>query len=302
MLVLETIEDTQAACRALRRAGRSIGLVPTMGALHQGHLSLVRAAKATCDATVVSIFVNPAQFAPNEDLANYPRTFDADRAFLEREGVDLVFAPTVAEMYPPGASTWVEVADLGNRGEGASRPGHFRGVATVVCKLFHIVGPSHAFFGQKDAAQLAVLRKMVADLDFDLKIVGCPTVREADGLAMSSRNKYLSADERRQALVIGRALRIALNLAASGETSAAELIAAMRSVMALDPDVKTDYISVANPATLEEIQDVRDGGLLAIAAVVGTTRLIDNVLIDPSSDDAKAGINVSEQDLSAARR
>jgi len=301
MLVLETIEDAQSACRALRRAGRSIGLAPTMGALHQGHLSLVRAAKATCDATVVSIFVNPAQFGANEDLANYPRAFDADCEALEREGVDLVFAPSVAEMYPAGASTWVEVADLGDRGEGASRPGHFRGVATVVSKLFHIVGPSHAFFGQKDAAQLAVLRKMAADLNFDLKIVGCPTVREADGLAMSSRNRFLSVDDRRQALVIGRALRVAANLAASGQTSAAALIAAMRSVMALEPEVKTDYISVADPETLEEIPDIARGGLLAIAAVVGTTRLIDNIPIEHSPAGAKSEIKALEESLSAAR-
>ena len=302
MLVLETIEDTQSACRALRRAGRLIGLVPTMGALHAGHLSLVRAAKAACDATVVSIFVNPTQFAPNEDLAKYPRTFEADREALEREGVDLLFAPSAAEMYPAGASTWVEVAGLGDRGEGASRPGHLRGVATIVSKLFHIVGPSHAFFGQKDAAQLAVLRKMVADLNFDLKIVGCPTVREADGLAMSSRNHFLSAGERRQALAIGRALRTAANLAESGKTSAAQLITAMRSVMALQPEVKIDYVSVADPDTLEEIEDVRHGGLLAIAAIVGTTRLIDNILIDAPPADDEIGISVSEEDLSAAGR
>jgi len=275
--------------------------VPTMGALHQGHLSLVRAAKSQCDATVVSIFVNPTQFAPNEDLAKYPRTFEADRGSLEREGVDLVFAPSLTEMYPAGASTWVEVDDLSTRGEGASRPGHLRGVATVVSKLFHIVGPSHAFFGQKDAAQLAVLRKMVTDLNFDLKIVGCPTVREADGLAMSSRNKFLAASERRQALVIDRALRIATKLAASGETSAAVLSSAMRKVLATEPQVKIDYASVANPDTLEEIQDVARGGLLAIAAVVGTTRLIDNVLIGSSLEDEKTDINASEEDVSVAR-
>jgi pantoate--beta-alanine ligase len=265
----------------LRHAGKSIGLVPTMGALHEGHLSLVKASRAACDATVASIFVNPTQFGPNEDLAKYPRTFEADCAALEREGVDLVFAPGVAEMYPAGACTWVEVEGVGSRGEGASRPGHMRGVATIVAKLFHIVGPTHAFFGQKDAAQLAVLRKMVLDLNFDLRIVGCPVVREADGLAMSSRNRFLSVEERRQALVIARALRAARDLAASGETSAQKLIDAMRAEMATEPRVRVDYVSMVNRDTLEDIEDVQGGAMLAIAALVGTTRLIDNTLLEP---------------------
>jgi len=279
MLVLDTIEETRSACRALRRAGRLVGLVPTMGALHPGHLSLVRAAKAACDATVVSIFVNPTQFAPHEDLEKYPRAFAADRDALEREGVDILFAPAVAEMYPPGASTWVEVGGLSDRGEGAFRPGHFRGVATIVSKLFHIVGPSHAFFGQKDAAQLAVLRRMAADLNFDLEIVGCPTVREADGLAMSSRNKFLSPEERRQAAVIPRALRAACDLAAGGETRAPKLIDAMRSVMATEPQIHVEYVSAVDPGTLRDLDEMdgEAGGMLAIAALVGTTRLIDNV-------------------------
>jgi pantoate--beta-alanine ligase len=283
MLVLETIRETQLACRALRLAGKSIGLVPTMGALHEGHLSLVRASRAACDATVASIFVNPTQFGANEDLAKYPRTFEADCAALEREGVDLVFAPSVAEMYPAGACTWVEVEGIGSRGEGASRPGHLRGVATVVSKLFHITGPTQAFFGQKDAAQLAVLQKMVLDLNFDLEIVGCPIVREADGLAMSSRNRFLSAEQRRQALVIARALRAGCDLAASGEVSAQKLVDAMRAVMATEPAVRVDYVSVVDPRTLEDIEEIesaRRGGMLAIAALVGSTRLIDNMLIE----------------------
>jgi len=283
MRVVETIVEMQFACRALRLAGRSLGLVPTMGALHEGHLSLVRAAKSICDSTVASIFVNPTQFGPNEDLSKYPRTFEADRALLEKEGVDLVFAPGVAEMYPAGAATWVEVAEVGDRLDGASRPRHFRGVATIVAKLFHIVAPTHAFFGQKDAAQLAVLRKMVRDLNFDLEIVGCPIVREADGLAMSSRNRFLSAEERKQALVIKRALRAASDLAARGETSSAKLLTTMRLIMAQEPNARIDYVTVVSPETLEEIEDVRHGGLLAIAAVFGTTRLIDNLLIGAPS-------------------
>jgi len=279
MRVVKAIEEMQFACRALRLTGKSLGSVPTMGALHEGHLSLVRASKSTCDSTVASIFVNPTQFGPNEDLDKYPRTFEADCALLEREGVDLVFAPSVAEIYPAGASTWVEVEGVGDRLEGASRPGHLRGVATIVAKLFHIVAPTHAFFGQKDAGQLAVLRKMARDLNFDLEIVGCPIVREADGLAMSSRNRFLNPEERKQALVISRALRAAFDLTAGGETSTATLLTAMRSVMAQEPDARIDYVTVVSAETLEEIEDVRRGGLLAIAAVIGTTRLIDNILI-----------------------
>jgi len=286
MLVVDTIEDMQAACRGLRRAGRSLGLVPTMGALHAGHLSLVQASKAMCDVTAASIFVNPTQFAPNEDLAKYPRTFEADCAAFQHEEVDLVFAPSAEQMYTVGSSTWVEVEGVGNRGEGSSRPGHMRGVATIVAKLFHIVGPTHAFFGQKDAAQLAVLRKMVDDLNFDLKVVSCPIVREADGLAMSSRNSFLSPEQRRQALVINRALGAAADLVARGETSSRQLLDAMRSVMATEAGVGIDYVSVVNPDSLEDIEDVREGGLLSIAAAVGTTRLIDNVLLAASGRPA----------------
>ncbi len=268
----------QAACRALRHAGKSLGLVPTMGALHAGHLSLVKASKATCDSTAVSIFVNPTQFGPNEDLAKYPRTFEADCALLEAEGVDLIFAPIVDEMYPTGASTWVEVEGEGDRLEGASRPGHLRGVTTVVSKLFHIVAPTHAFFGQKDAAQLAVLRKMVRDLRFDLQIVGCPIVREPDGLAMSSRNRYLSPEERQQALVLSRALRAASDLVARGGTSSTPLLETMRAVFATEPAARVDYITVVDPDTLLTIEDIAHGGMLAVAAYFGATRLLDNVL------------------------
>src|SRR5271157_3116378 len=199
MRVCNTIEQMRAACRAARR-GKRLGFVPTMGALHEGHLSLVRAARTSCDIVAASIFVNPTQFGPNEDLAKYPRSFERDRELLEKEGVELLFAPSVEEMYPEGAVTWVVVEELSGKLDGRSRPGHFRGVTTVVAKLFHIVEPDVAFFGQKDAAQLAIIRRMVRDLNVPVEIVGCPIVREADGLAMSSRNAYLNPEQRKQAL------------------------------------------------------------------------------------------------------
>jgi pantoate--beta-alanine ligase len=197
MRVCIGIEEMRSACRRAQSEGKRLGLVPTMGALHEGHLSLVRAAKASCDVVAASIFVNPAQFGPNEDLAMYPRRFDLDRRLLEQEEVDLLFAPSVEEMYPQGAVTWVTVEELSDKLDGRSRPGHFRGVTTVVAKLFHVVGPDAAFFGQKDAAQVAIIRRMVRDLNLRVEIVACPIVREADGLAMSSRNLYLSPEERK---------------------------------------------------------------------------------------------------------
>ena len=279
MRIVKTIAEAQSACARLRREGRILGLVPTMGALHEGHLSLVRAARAASDVVVVSIFVNPTQFGPNEDFSKYPRTFETDCAMLEREGVDLIFAPTVDEMYPAGASTFVVVEGVSDRLDGASRPGHFRGVTTVVSKLFHIIEPHKAFFGQKDAAQVAVLRKIVRDLNFPLKMVVCPIVREGDGLALSSRNRYLSETERGQALVLNRALKAVGDAAASWEKSAQRLVEIARAVLAEEPDVRVDYISVVDPDTLEDVADVRGGALVAVAALVGTTRLIDNILL-----------------------
>ena len=279
MRILKTIAEAQSACARLRGEGRILGLVPTMGALHEGHLSLVRAARAVSDVVVVSIFVNPTQFGPNEDFSKYPRTFEADCAMLERAGVDLIFAPTVDEMYPAGASTFVVVEGVSDRLDGASRPGHFRGVTTVVSKLFHIIGPHTAFFGQKDAAQVAVLRKMVRDLNFPLQIVVCPIVREADGLALSSRNRYLSKTERGEALVLHRALKAVEDATVSGEKSAQRLVEIARAVFAEEPGVRVDYISVVDPDTLEDVADVRDGALVAVAAFVGSTRLIDNILL-----------------------
>jgi pantoate--beta-alanine ligase len=279
MLIAKTIAEARAAVGKLRADGRCIGLVPTMGALHDGHLSLVRAAKAHCSAVVATIFVNPTQFAPGEDFAKYPRTFEADCALLEAEGVDALFAPEAAEIYPEGASTVVEVEGISDRLDGASRPGHFRGVATVVAKLFNIIQPNHAFFGQKDAAQVAVLRRMVRDLDFNLEMVVCPTVREADGLAMSSRNRYLSAEERGQALVLGRALRRIEARIAARVVSAAALIDAGYAVLAAEPEIRVDYLRIVDPETLEDVPDVSAGALVAVAAVVGPARLIDNLVV-----------------------
>jgi pantoate--beta-alanine ligase len=281
MRIVSTIAEARGAVRALRTNGRSIGLVPTMGALHAGHVSLVRAAREQCDAVVVSIFVNPTQFGPNEDFAKYPRTWDADCALLESEGVDLILAPIATEMYPAGASTFVEVEGVSDRLDGASRPGHFHGVSTVVAKLFHIVSPDKAFFGQKDAAQVAVLRKMVRDLNFDLELVVCPSVREADGLALSSRNRYLSVEERRQALVLSRALQRVEERVAQGVLDAATLIDDALAVLASEPGIRLDYFKVVDPDTLEDVADVRNSALAAIAVFVGPTRLIDNAVIAP---------------------
>jgi len=257
-----------------------------MGALHEGHLSLVRAARGNCDVVAASIFVNPTQFGPNEDLGKYPRSFERDCELLEREGVGLVFAPPVEEMYPKGeleASTWVTVEGLSGKLDGRSRPGHFRGVTTVVSKLFHIIQPEAAFFGQKDAAQVAVIRKMVRDLNFAIEIVICPIVREPDGLAMSSRNAYLDAAQRKKALVLSRSLRRVEKLAAAGEQNAGKLSAAGRQEFAAEPDVRLDYFEIVNPETLDPVEDVSAGALVAVAAYVGETRLIDNVLLRPDA-------------------
>jgi pantoate--beta-alanine ligase len=284
MEILRTIDEVRRACKELKRGDRTLGLVPTMGALHEGHLSLVRAAKAGCDAVSVTIFVNPTQFAPNEDFAAYPRTFEADCAMLEREGVDVLFAPLPEEMYPVGAETFVDVPDVGGRLDGASRPGHFRGVATVVAKLFNIFRPEQAFFGQKDAAQVAVLRTMVRDLNFDVEMVVCPTVREVDGLAMSSRNRNLSAEERKWASALGHSLRRIETAAAKGERDAAKLRDDLRDELETAHSIRLDYAEIVDPRTLEPVSGVTDGALVAVAAWVGKTRLIDNVLIGAESE------------------
>jgi len=252
-----------------------------MGALHEGHLSLVRAANAKCDSVAVSIFVNPTQFGPKEDLAKYPRQFERDCELLKKEGVAVVFAPSVEEMYPKGEVTWVVVEGLSEKLDGRSRPGHFRGVTTVVSKLFHIVEPDVAFFGQKDAAQSAIIRRLVRDLNFPVKIVICPIVREPDGLAMSSRNAYLQPDERVRALALQRSLRHVQEQFRAGERGAHKLIAAATDVFAQEPQVRLDYLEVVDPDTLEPVEAISRPTLVAVAAYVGTTRLIDNVVLEP---------------------
>ena len=273
----------KAACREIKRSGKSLGFVPTMGALHQGHASLVRASTAKCDATIVSIFVNPLQFGPTEDLNKYPRALERDSKLLEQLGTDVLFAPSASEMYPADATTHVEVGELSERLDGLSRPGHFHGVATVVAKLFEIVRPDFAFFGQKDAAQVAVLRRMVRDLNMDVELVVCPIVREADGLAMSSRNAYLSAEERKQALVLHRALRSVQDAVASGEWNADRLIEVGKSAIAHEPAARLDYFAIVDPDSLEPVADISRGALVAAAAFIGTTRLIDNIVLPPDS-------------------
>jgi pantoate--beta-alanine ligase len=286
MKQVSMIQEVRATCAEARAAGKSIGFVPTMGALHEGHLSLVRAAKAQTDLAVVSIFVNPTQFGPKEDFSKYPRDLERDRRLLSAEKADLLFTPAIEEIYPAGSATFVNVEGLSERGEGRSRPGHLRGVATVVSKLFHIVQPDLAFFGQKDAAQLAVIRRMVRDLAFPLTIVGCPIVREPDGLAMSSRNAYLSPEERKSALVLYRALLQVQHAYDRGERRVSALVAAAGQVFATRPEVKLDYVEITDPATLEAVETVHRVALVAVAAKVGTTRLIDNMLL-PGSHEAQ---------------
>ncbi|HSY36114.1 MAG TPA: pantoate--beta-alanine ligase [Acidobacteriaceae bacterium] len=279
MQIITTVRQMQQACLKLRRKG-TLGLVPTMGALHDGHLSLVRRAQGECDSVVVSIFVNPTQFAAGEDFETYPRAFEEDCAKLKAAGIDLLIAPSAEEMYAPGAITFVEVPGIGDRLDGASRPGHFRGVATVVAKLFNIVGPDRAYFGQKDAAQVAVLRAMIRDLNFPVQLVACPIVRERDGLAMSSRNRYLSLQDRLRALILHRALETACELLEGGESRAEILQEAISRVFAADEGIRLDYAEIVDPCTLLPIADTSQGALIAVAAWVGSTRLIDNILTE----------------------
>lgn len=280
MEILRTVAELRAWSRLERNdGGNTIGLVPTMGALHAGHASLIRAAAASVGYVAVSIFVNPTQFGPNEDYARYPRTFDADCALAEAEGAEAVFAPAVEELYTEGASTFVEVEGLSNRLDGASRPGHFRGVATVVAKLLIAAEPDRAYFGQKDAAQVAVLRRMVTDLRLASEVVVCPIVRDEDGLALSSRNVYLSPTERSQALALVRSIRKAEALVSSGERHAGTLIEAARNILSAESDVRIDYVELVNWSTLEPAETATPGALFAVAAWVGSTRLIDNAIL-----------------------
>jgi len=279
MLILTSAAEVTAISKEARHAGKSIGFVPTMGALHQGHLSLVRTARAQADVVIASVFVNPTQFGPTEDFSKYPRDPEKDSAMLAAEKCDHLFLPSVEEMYPPGGTTWINVEGLSEKLDGRSRPGHFRGVTTVVAKLFNIVQPDFAFFGQKDAAQVAIVNRMVRDLNFDARIVVCPIVRESDGLAMSSRNAYLNPEQRKQALVLYRALMRVQTLADRGESSSARLKVAGEQVMAEESAVKPDYFEIVNRDTLDPVSDISGGAIVAVAAYVGSTRLIDNILL-----------------------
>jgi pantoate--beta-alanine ligase len=281
MKLVRTAAEMRRLCRTARVGGARLGLVPTMGALHEGHLSLVRAARKNSDVVAASIFVNPTQFGPSEDFSKYPRQLENDSVLLEREGVDLVFAPSAEEMYPEGAVTWVIVEGLSDRLCGKSRPGHFRGVTTVVSKLFHIVEPDAAYFGQKDAAQVAIIRCMVRDLNMPVAIEVCPIIREPDGLAMSSRNAYLSPDERKSALVLNRSLTELRRIFETGERDSAKLIAAAKHEFASESAVRLDYFEIVDPDTLEAEPLITKRVLVAVAAIVGKTRLIDNILLEP---------------------
>jgi len=279
---IHTVAWMKQVAAEAQRNDRLLGLVPTMGALHEGHFSLVRAAQRECSPVVVSIFVNPIQFGPSEDFQKYPRTLDADRAALEKLQVDYVFAPPAEQMYPAGFSTSVNVDGLSDRLEGRARPGHFRGVATVVLKLFEIVQPQFAFFGRKDAQQARIIRQMARDLDLDTDIAVCPIVREKDGLAMSSRNAYLSATDRRAATVLSRSLERARREITGGETDVVRLIAAVRSVLDTEPGVALEYAEIADADTFEPAMTLRKTCYVVLAARVGNTRLIDNALIEPA--------------------
>lgn len=276
MKVVTTLDDLRHACAAL---AEPMGLVPTMGYLHDGHLSLVRRARTECASVAASIFVNPAQFGPSEDLAAYPRDLARDLALLEEAGVDLVWTPTAEIVYPAGFQTWVTVEEMARPLEGAHRPGHFRGVATVVAKLFNAFQPQRAYFGQKDAQQAAVIRQMARDLDFPVEVVICPTVREQDGLAMSSRNAYLSQEQRAAAPVLFRALSAAAMAWAAGQRDAEDLRQLMAGIIDAEPLARRQYVSVADPVTLQELEGPVADALLSMAVVVGTTRLIDNLIL-----------------------
>ena len=276
MMILSTIEELRLAIPLL---DRPLGLVPTMGYLHEGHLSLARQARKDCNSVAVSIFVNPAQFGPNEDLSKYPRDLERDLRMLESVGVDIVWTPTPEVMYPPGYQTWVEVQEVTRPLEGAQRPGHFRGVATVVTKLFNAVQPDKAYFGQKDAQQAAVIRQMTADLNFPVEIVVCPIVREPDGLAMSSRNVYLEPAQRQAATVLYRALHAAKAAYDAGERDAGRLRQTMKETLEAEPLAQMQYVSCADYQTLQELDTVSGTALLSMAVYFGRTRLIDNLVL-----------------------
>jgi pantoate--beta-alanine ligase len=280
MEVAETIESVRAAVRAARGKGERIGLVPTMGALHIGHISLIEAAVKKCDFVVVSIFVNPTQFGPGEDFEKYPRPIEADLDICRKAGVNLVFAPKPRQMYPGENFTWVNVEKLTEPLCGKSRPGHFRGVTTVCAKLFNIIQPDIAFFGQKDAQQAIVIRRMVADLNMPLEIVICPTIREPDGLAISSRNKYLDRQQRQDAAYIYKSIEKCREMVNAGKIETHEIIDEMKKVLRQKPSIEIEYVSIVDSETLEAIERIAGKALVAVAVRLGPARLIDNILID----------------------
>ncbi len=282
-----TVTRLREQVAAVRREDKRIGLVPTIGALHEGHLSLVRAARAECGYTVVSIYVNPSQFGPKEDFAKYPRTLEADLALLTGCGTDLVFAPANEEVYRPGHATWVEVGPIAGPLEGQFRPGHFRGVATVVLKFLGMVQPDAAYFGQKDYQQSLVIRRMAADFDLPVAIRVCPTVREPDGLAISSRNRYLSPSARQQAVVLWKSLELAARLAAEGQRSAEAIAARMRELIGTAADARIDYVALVDPETLQPVETLTGRTLAALAVRIENTRLIDNCILFSSSHARK---------------
>jgi len=281
MILIEKIEEMKFYIRERKKEGKIIGLVPTMGYLHQGHLALIKKAKEDCEVVVVSIFVNPVQFGRGEDYETYPRDLERDRDLCRREGVNVIFTPRVEEMYPQGYSTFVEVeGKLSSILEGASRPGHFRGVVTVLVKLFNIINPDYSYFGEKDYQQVLVVKKMVKDLNFNIQIIVLPTIREEDGLAISSRNSYLNKEERKAAPVLYRSLVAAREQIKRGERNPHSLISLMKSLIEKEPLAHIDYIAVVNPKTLEEIEKIDKKALLALAVKIGKTRLIDNMKIE----------------------
>jgi pantoate--beta-alanine ligase len=279
MKIVTKRAEMKAIIRELKSQNKAVGFVPTMGYLHEGHLSLVRESRKRLDCTVVSIFVNPTQFGPKEDFKQYPRDFERDRALLEQEGVDYVFYPDAEEMYPEGYKTYVEVHDLQDRLCGRSRPGHFRGVCTVVLKLFQIINPDVAFFGQKDAQQTIILKKMVRDLDLDVKIEVGPTIRADDGLALSSRNSYLNPEERRAALILFKSLEEAKRMVEKGERVADQILKRMREMIEKEPLARIDYIEIVNLDDLAPLSVIKKEALIALAVYLGKTRLIDNAIV-----------------------
>lgn len=281
MIIAKTIEEVRAQVRAWKQEGLTVGLVPTMGYLHEGHASLVDKAVSQCDRVVASDFVNPTQFGPNEDLEAYPRDFDRDCALLEEHGCHMVFYPEVSEMYAPDAATYVEIlSDMPKQLCGQTRPIHFRGVCTVVSKLFNIVTPDKAFFGQKDAQQLAIIRRMVRDLSYGIEIVGCPIVREPDGLAKSSRNTYLNPQERQAALVLSQAVRLGQTMVEEGETDARRIVDAMTAHIQAEPLARIDYVSAVDGVTMLPVETIQGSVLVAMAVYIGKTRLIDNFIVE----------------------